>query len=209
MISVMLAEDHETVREGLRLLVDAQPDMRVVAEAADGRAAIDVARKLKPTAIVIDVNMPKVNGLLATRIIRDALPDSAIVVLTRHNDRAYLNEMLQAGAGAYVLKQSSSSALLTAIRSAVAGETYVDPAMREDPDGDVEGRRAPTGVSEREREVLRRMAIGESNKEIAAALDISIKTVEVHKANAMRKLELRGRTDVVRYASLRGWLQDP
>ena len=208
-ISVLLAEDHQTVREGLRLLVDAQPDMRVVAEAADGRAAIDKARALKPAVIVIDIHMPKVNGLVATRIIHGAVPESAVVVLTRHNDRAYLYEMLEAGAGAYVLKQSSSNALLAAIRAAVAGERYVDPAMLEDLEAGPDDGRTPPVVSEREREVLRRMALGESNKEIAAALSISIKTVEVHKANAMRKLSLRGRTDVVRYASLRGWLQDP
>ena len=211
MISVLLAEDHETVREGLRLLVDAQPDMKVIAEAADGGSAVERARTLKPAAIVMDLNMPKMNGLAAARILHATVPGSAVIVLTRHNDKAYLQEMLNAGAGAYILKQSSSHELLRAIRAAVAGEKYVDPALRDEgevPDSPASRSGSPT-ITEREREVLRRMALGHSNKEIALALDISVRTVEVHKANAMRKLELGGRTDVVRYAALHGWLQDP
>jgi two-component system response regulator NreC len=211
MISVLLAEDHETVREGLRLLVNAQHDMKVIAEAADGGAVIDRARALKPTAIVMDLNMPLVNGLEATRILRAAVPDCAVIVLTRHNDKSYLREMLDAGAAAYVLKQSSSTELLSAIRAAVAGMRYIDPALRDETAPLVAPRRQPGApiVSDRECEVLRRMALGHSNKEIAAALEITVKTVEVHKANAMRKLSLRGRTDVVRYAALNGWLKDP
>lgn len=210
-IGVLLAEDHETVREGLKLLVNGQPDMTVVAEAADGRSAIERARAVNPQAIVIDLNMPMMNGLVATRILHSTLPAVALIVLTRHNDRAYLQELFDAGAGAYVLKQSSSEELLTAIRAAVAGQRYVDPALRDDPQP-LEGSGRRLGfppVTEREREVLRHMAVGHSNKEIADRLDISVKTVEVHKANAMRKLSLKGRTDVVRYAVLHGWLQDP
>lgn len=209
-IRVLLAEDHETVREGLKLLVNGQPDMTVVAEAADGSSAVDQARALKPEAIVIDLNMPMMNGLVATRIIRTALPSTAVVVLTRHNDRAYLKELLDAGAQGYVLKQSSSAELLTAIRAVAAGRRYVDPVLREDPlPLAASGRRLGSpSVTEREREVLRHMAQGHSNKEIAERLGITVKTVEVHKANAMRKLALKGRSDVIRYAALHGWLQD-
>lgn len=210
-ITVLLAEDHETVREGLKLLVNGQPDMSVVGEAADGRDVIERARELKPTAIVMDLNMPRMNGLAATRILLETLPSISVIVLTRHNDRAYVKEMFDAGASGYVLKQSASAELLNAIRSAVAGQPYVDPALREDREVLTAsgGTRRPVSVSERECEVLRLMALGHSNKEIADRLDISVKTVEVHKANAMRKLALKGRTDVVRYAALHGWLQDP
>ena len=107
-IRVLLAEDHETVREGLKLLLNGQPDMTVVAEAADGTAAVERARELKPAAVVIDLNMPRMNGLAATRMLRSVLPSTAVIVLTRYNDRAYLQELFDAGAGAYVLKQSPS-----------------------------------------------------------------------------------------------------
>jgi two-component system, NarL family, response regulator NreC len=209
-ISVLLAEDHETVREGLRLLVNGQTDMTVVAEAADGQAAIERARVVKPAAVVLDLNMPNMNGLAAARVLREAVPASAVIVLTRHNDKAYLHEMLEAGASAYVLKQSPSTELLTAIRTAVAGRQYVDPALRDDFDLlAATGRRVGSvTITERECEVLRLMALGQSNKEIAARLNISVKTVEVHKSNAMRKLSLKGRTDVIKYAALHGWLDD-
>ena len=211
MISILLAEDHETVRAGLKLLVNEQPDMAVVAEAADGHSAVERAREVKPTAIVLDLNMPVMNGLAVTRVLHEVLPSTAVVVLTRHSDKAYVQELFKAGVGGYVLKQSPSGELLNAIRAAVAGERYVDSALREDLEPlAASGRRlsAPS-VTEREREVLRAMALGFSNKEIADQLEISVKTVEVHKANAMRKLGLKGRTDVVRYAVLHGWLRDP
>ena len=209
MISVLLAEDHETVREGLRLLLNAQPDMTVVGEAADGSDAIARARELKPTVIVLDLTMPGMNGLAAAKQLRTEAPATAVVALTRHDDRAYLYELLEAGAAGYVLKQSPSSELLAAIRAAVSGQRYIDPAFRRtDPERDPRRRPTTPSVTDREKEVLRRMAVGQSNKEIAAELEIAVKTVEVHKANAMRKLSLRGRTDVVRYAVLNGWLQD-
>jgi len=209
-ISVLLAEDHETVREGLRLLLNAQPDMTVVAEAADGADAVTRACQLKPNVVVLDLTMPGTNGLVAARRLRTEAPSSAVVALTRHDDRAYLYELLEAGASGYVLKQSPSSELLAAIRAAGSGQRYIDPAFRRiDPEHDPRRRPTTPVVTDREKEVLRRMAVGQSNKEIAAELEIAVKTVEVHKANAMRKLSLRGRTDVVRYAVLNGWLQDP
>ena len=209
-ITIVLAEDHESVREGLRLLIDAQSDMTVVGEAHDGAVAIERVRALTPAVIVMDLNMPNINGLLATRMVLSAAPTTGVVVLTRHNDRAYLKEVVAAGARGYVLKQSPSSILLTAIRTVAAGGSYVDAGVRQDVEAAATGRGgAGPRVTDREREVLRRMALGYSNKEVAAALDISVKTVEVHKANAMRKLSLLGRTDVVRYAALHGWLQDP
>jgi DNA-binding NarL/FixJ family response regulator len=210
MIQVLLADDHETVREGLRLLVNAQDDMRVVGEAGDGQAAIDRVLALRPDVVVLDLTMPGTSGLTTARALKSSGLPTAVVALTRHDDDAYVQELLDAGAAAYVLKQSPSAALLTAIRTAASGGRYLDPALPPpDYPRDPRRRAGTPPVTERETAVLRLMAVGHSNKDIAAALNISVKTVEVHKANAMRKLNLRGRTDVVRYAVLNEWLRDP
>jgi DNA-binding NarL/FixJ family response regulator len=211
-IRVLLADDHETVREGLRLLLDSQPDIEVVAEAANGQLAIEYTARFHPHVVIMDLSMPEMNGLAATRAIKQGSPTTAVVALTRHDDAAFVEELKNAGATAYVLKQSPSRALLDAIRAAASGDAYLDPSlqarsMRAGP-VPMNGHRSPM-VSEREKQVLRMMAVGHSNKEIAQAMAITVKTVEVHKANAMRKLRLRGRIDVVRYAILHGWLQEP
>src|SRR5678809_1799658 len=213
-IRVLLVEDHETVREGLRLLLDSQSDMEVVAEACDGRAAVEYNERFRPHVVVMDLSMPDMNGLQATQAIKKSHPDTAIVALTRHDDAPFVDELKKAGASAYVLKQSPSRELLDAVRVAAVGGSYLDAQLRardarSTTDSTVGGTRRPPSVSEREKQVLRMMAVGHSNKEIAEALGITIKTVEVHKANAMRKLKLRGRIDVVRYAILHGWLQEP
>jgi two-component system response regulator NreC len=207
MIRVMLAEDHKTVREGLRLLVNAQPDMQVVAEAGDGRTAVETAAAVTPDVLLLDLSMPGMSGLAAARALKASGTPVALVALTRHDDDAFVQELLEAGVAAYVLKQSASAELLRAIRVAAEGGRYLDPALPP-PHEPRDPRRRPTTprATEREIEVLRQIAAGYSNKEIGAALNISIKTVEVHKANAMRKLGLRGRTDVVRYAVMNGWL---
>jgi DNA-binding NarL/FixJ family response regulator len=206
MIRVLLADDHETVRQGLKLLIDAQPDMEVVGEAGDGAQAIQRVTALSPDVLVLDISMPQMNGLGAARLIRQTAPATAIVALTRYADAAYVKELLSAGAAGYVLKQSASAELLRAIRTAARGNGYLDPALEplEHSSATVNRPR----ITDREAEVLRLMALGHSNKEIAAAMDISVKTVEVHKANAMRKLQLRGRIDIVKYAQLRGWLTE-
>ena len=213
-IRVLLVDDHETVREGLRLLLDSQADMEVVAEASDGRAAVEFNERLRPQVIVMDLSMPEMNGLQATQAIKKSHPETAIVALTRHDDAPFMDELKKAGASAYVLKQSASRELLDAVRVAAVGGSYLDAQLRaRDARTTVEsfarGAQRPPSVSDREKQVLRMMAVGHSNKEIAEALGITIKTVEVHKANAMRKLKLRGRIDVVRYAILHGWLQEP
>ena len=212
-IRVLLVEDHETVREGLRLLLDSQPDIEVVGEAANGKLAIEYSGRFRPQVVIMDLSMPEVNGLAATQAIKRESPETAVVALTRHDDAAFVDELKKAGASAYVLKQSPSRELLDAVRTAAGGGSYLDASLRERtlPSTDEEanrGRRSPA-VSDREKHVLRMMAVGHSNKEIAQALGITIKTVEVHKANAMRKLRLRGRIDVVRFAILHGWLQEP
>jgi DNA-binding NarL/FixJ family response regulator len=211
-LRILLADDHVTVRHGLKLLIDSQTDMKVVAEASDGAAAIQQALKLQPDVVVMDISMPGMNGLVATRTLKKAQPRAAIVTLTRHGDDAYLQELLRAGVSAYVLKQSAPTELLQAIRAAAAGGQYLDPALTRRVTARFLGRAgaqiSPSGVTitERESAVLRHIALGYSNKEIAAGLALSVKTVEAHKANAMRKLGFTGRIDIVKYAVLQGWL---
>ena len=213
MIRVLLADDHEMVRNGLKLLIDSQPDMEVVDEVGTGRLAVQRAKAIHPTVVVLDVSMPEMNGLDAARAIVSETRGVAVVALTRHSDDAYLQGLLEAGARGFILKQSPSDELLKAVRAAARGETYLDTSVAarvadafiaRHGSGHIPHRR----VSERELEVLRLIATGYSNKEIAARLDLSVKTVEVHKANAMRKLDLGGRVDIVRFAILQGWLQD-
>lgn len=212
-IRVLLAEDHETVRHGLKLLINGQTDMEVVGEAGDGRVAVERAKTLQPNVAVVDVSMPQMNGLAATKAIRESTPGTAVVALTRYDDEAYVQELLNAGALGYVLKQSPSAELVDAVRAAASGRRYLDRRLAARVAGDIlssrRRRAAPPAISDRESEVLRLMALGHSNKEIAELLFLSVKTIEVHKANAMRKLGLAGRTDVVRYALLQGWLRDP
>ena len=212
-IRVLLAEDHETVRQGLRLLLDSRPEIEVVADAENGRQALERAKALKPDVVVLDLSMPQMNGLAATKAIKEALPSTAVVALTRHGEEAYIQELLGAGASAYILKRSAFTELLHGIQAAAAGKRYLDSTLVSRTAEEYMQRysrgatRSP--ITEREASVLRLMALGHSNKEIASALDIAVKTVEVHKANGMRKLNLRGRIDVIRFAVLNGWLEDP
>ena len=213
-LRVLLADDHKMVREGLKSLVNSQPDMEVVGEADDGRAAIALARELKPDVVVMDVSMPELNGLEATKKLLRLYPEIKVLTLTRHADDGYLQQLLRAGASGYVLKLSATDELVRAIRAVVAGKIYLDPEMTEHIVEAAVGGRAARGpsadkeVSKREREVLRFTALGYANKEIAARLSISVRTVEVHKANAMQKMGMKNRIDIVRYAILRGWLRD-
>lgn len=214
-LRIFLADDHETVREGLRLIINAQADMNVVGEANNGRDAISLACELKPDVLVMDVSMPELNGLKAAAKLKRIAPDIKILTLTRHTDEAYLKELLQAGVSGYVLKQSVSTELLNAIRAVAAGGNYLDPAITGKVFGSYAGkgkrRRGETlgsQLTDRESDVLRQIALGYSNKEIGERLDISVKTVEAHKANALKKLDMRSRIDIVRYAILQGWLQD-
>ena len=213
-LRILLADDHVTVRHGLKLLVDSQPDMTVVGEASDGNAALQGVQQTRPDVVVLDISMPGMNGLVATRQLRKLQPTLAIVTLTRHTDDAYLQELLRAGVSGYVLKQSPPSELLQAIRATAAGGQYLDSALTARVTAGFLGRegartnKPSATISDREADVLRQIACGYSNKEIAARLDLSVKTVEAHKANAMRKLGLTGRIDIVKYAVLQGWLEN-
>ena len=210
-LRILLADDHVTVRHGLKLLIDSEHDMEVIGEAGDGSEAVQKARELSPDVVVMDISMPGVNGLAATRALKKIQPRAVIVTLTRHGDQAYLQELLRAGASGYVLKRSAPGELLHAIRAAAAGGQYLDTTLTAHVTAGLAGKdrsaKMPaTALTEREADVLRLIASGYSNKEIAARLSLSVKTVEAHKANAMRKLELTGRIDIVKYAILQGWL---
>lgn len=214
-IRVLIADDHGMMREGLRLLIDAQPDMEVVGEAVDGREAVRIARELQPHVVVMDVSMPGLNGLQATRKLKESCPDVNVLILTRHSDDGFLKQLLRGGASGYALKLSSGEDLMRAIHTVAAGGTYLDPTMSEKAirsltrPANTPGPQPRADLSEREEQVMRLIGLGHSNKEIAARLELSVKTIEAHKANAMQKLEMTGRVDIVRYAILRGWLETP
>jgi DNA-binding NarL/FixJ family response regulator len=203
---VLLVDDHEIVRQGVRALVEGTPDMTVVGEAADAEAALARVLEVRPDVITLDLTMPGMSGLSAARSLKK-VTTAAIVVVTRHAEDAFVQEVIAAGAAGYVLKQSPSEELLRAIRTVAAGGQHLDAALKQET-RDPRRRPATAPITEREQEVLRLTALGHANKEIAAGLNISVKTVEVHKTNAMRKLNLRGRSDVVRYAVMKEWLRD-
>jgi DNA-binding NarL/FixJ family response regulator len=214
-LRILLADDHETVREGLRMILNAQPDMQVIGTAGDGREAILQAERLTPDIVVLDVSMPRMNGLKATMLLNECCPGSKVLTLTRHQDRGYVQQLLKAGAAGYVLKQSQPAELLHAIRAVAGGGKYLDPAITGPMIGNYAGKPRADGqampearLTPRETEVLRAIAWGSTNKEIAAQLDLSVKTIEAHKANGMRKLGMRSRIDIVRFALLQGWLQE-
>ena len=211
---ILLAEDHKVMREGLRLLINAQPDMEVIGVADNGHGAILEAQALHPDVVIMDVTMPELNGRQATEELCKVCPGVKIMALTRHSDNGYLQQMLAAGASGYALKQSAPEELIHGIRAVVAGRNYLDPALTHQLVGTVYGRntsrRLPpeNGLSPREEAVLRLIAWGFLNKEIGAQLQISVKTVEAHKANGMKKMRMNSRIDIVRYALLRGWMEN-
>jgi DNA-binding NarL/FixJ family response regulator len=214
-LRVVLADDHAVVREGLKALVNAQPDMRVVGEAADGEAAWRAAKELVPDVLVIDLSMPVMGGADATARVRRDCPSVKVLALTVHEEQLYLTQLLRAGASGYVLKRAAAAELVRAVRSVASGGTYVDPSLTATlVAGYLDAERAAeqpehAALSDREREVLLRIARGFSNKEIAAELGLSVKTVETYKARMAEKLGLRTRVDIVRYAAQRGWLGGP
>lgn len=213
-LRILIAEDHQTVREGIKLLVNAQEDMGVVGEAGDGEMAINEAIRLKPDLLLMDISMPTLNGLKATRRLRQQMPDLKILMLTRHTDDGYLQQLIEAGANGYVLKQSAPTELINAIRTITSGNAYIDPSLTRKVMGGYASRatslrgETKVGLSDREEEVLRLISLGYSNKEIGVKLDLSVKTIEAHKSNAMRKLGISSRIDIVRYAILQNWLHD-
>ena len=213
-LRILLVDDHETVREGLKTILNAQSDMEVIAEAPDGRSAVERTNLLQPDIVIMDVSMPVMNGLRATQAIKETCPSAKVLTLTRHAEEGYLQQLMRAGASGYVLKQSRASEVLHAIRAVATGGTYLDPHLaRHVVDKVSTSAPAKTGhsrsaLSKREEEVLRFVAWGYSNKEIAARLGLSVKTIETHKANASQKLGLTNRIEIVSFALLQGWLRD-
>lgn len=206
---VFLADDHAMVRAGLKALIDAESDMEVVGEAADGHMAVLGVRVCQPDVVVMDVSMPEQGGASATAQIRETCPHARVLALSVHEETSYLRSLLEGGASGYVLKRSAAQALVSAIRTVAGGWVYLDPSLAERIVSvfDTRARRTPAAeLSTRESEVLRQTARGYSNKEIASQLGVSIKSVETYKARAMQKLELASRVDIVRYAADRGWL---
>ncbi len=210
-IRVLLADDHPVIREGLKALLGAEPDIEVVAEAADGPEAVSRTAELDPDIVVVDVSMPGLNGAEVTAKLREARPDRKVVALTVHEDKGYLRLLLEAGAVGYVLKRSAAAELVRAIRAVAEGGTYIDPtltgALVDNFVHPVPAQEeAPVKLSAREAEVVRLIAQGHSNKEIASQLKVSVKTVETYKSRATDKLRLNGRVGIVKYAAQRGWL---
>ncbi len=214
-LRIFLADDHAVVREGLKALINAQAGMTVVGEADDGLDACERVPGLRPDVVVMDVSMPGLTGSQATERLRKDCPLVKVLALTVHEDKGYIRQLLAAGAVGYVLKRTAPEELIRAIRVVAAGQVYLDPRMA----GKVVGefvRRSSTQaapnsggeLSDREAEVARLTAAGHSNKEIAARLDLSVKTVETYRARGMEKLGLTSRADLVRYAVQQGWLKD-
>jgi DNA-binding NarL/FixJ family response regulator len=209
-MKLLIADDHGIVRGGLKLLLDRQSDMEVVAEAADGVQAVELALRVRPDICVLDVAMPRMTGLQATVEIRAHAPEISVLVLSMHDDERYLYEALQAGAAGYVLKREADTALVAAVRAVARGEPFMTNAaerslvrewMQDDSSGPVEP------LTLREREVLKLIAEAFTNKEIGETLHLAEKTVESHRANLLRKLGMRDRVELVRYAIRRGLIE--
>jgi DNA-binding NarL/FixJ family response regulator len=207
---VLLVDDHAILRDGLKMVLDAQPGITVVGEAENGREALDLVEELHPDVVVMDIAMPQMNGAEATRQIKRRFPQTRVVILTMHENQQYLMQIVNAGATGAVLKRSAGSELVTAVKAAARGESFFSPSMasmlledyrvrlQEDEPDDADM------FTEREREVLQLVAEGKTNKEISDLLTVSIKTVQTHRAHIMEKLGAHDRTDLVRYAMRKG-----
>jgi DNA-binding NarL/FixJ family response regulator len=214
-ITVLLAEDHEIVRQGLRKLLEAEPDIRVVGEAATGRQALELTGRLHPAVVVMDIAMPLLNGLEATRQIRRRFPDTRLIILSAHSDDAYVEQATASGASGFLLKHTSSHVLARAIRKVAEGGSFFSPAIGKQlrihfgpsPDRGCMLRKKGHGLSSREIEVLQLIAEGQANKQVAAELSISVKTVEKHRQRLMEKLNIHDTAGLTRYAIAAGIIE--
>ena len=211
-LRLLLVDDHAVVREGLRSLLGSDSRFEIVGEAADGATALSAVDRLHPDVVVMDVSLPGINGAQVTRRLKETQPDVRTLALTVHEEGGYLRSLMDAGASGYVLKRSAASELLRAVEVVGEGGTYLDSSIAGQLVSKLGQRKtalAPSSaLSEREREVVRHVAHGYSNKEIAGKLDVSVKTVETYRYRATEKLGLHSRADLVRYAIDQGWLSD-
>jgi len=205
-IRILLADDHAVVRQGFKMILGAQPDMEIVGEAANGREAVELSEQLKPDLVVMDVAMPELNGIEATRRIAGSVPHARVIALSMHKDSVYVREVLRAGARGYLLKDSGAGDLVSAVRAVARGEGYLSPAISNAVLDDY--RRHVTNpvdlLTTREREVLQMLAEGKTNKEIATILDLSVYTVDAHRGRIMEKLNLHSINELVRFAVRNG-----
>ncbi|MFQ6013847.1 MAG: response regulator [Anaerolineae bacterium] len=213
-IRVLLVDDHTILRDGIRVLLEAQPDIQVVGEAADGREAVLKTRQLRPHVVLMDIAMPRLSGLEATRQIKEENPEVAVLVLTMHDSEEYVGQILAAGASGYVIKRAAASELVSAIRAVNQGGAFLYPSIskmlvedylrRVEAGGEQD---SYDGLTDREREVLQLIAEGYTNKEIAQILSVSVKTVQTHRSHIMEKLDMHDRVDLVKYAIRKGIIQ--
>ena len=206
MIRVLLADDHAMVRKGFRLILEGQPDMEIAGEAGNGREAVELAEKLHPDVVVMDVAMPELNGIEATRRLASSSPHTRVLALSMHKDSVYVREILRAGARGYLLKDSIDTDLISAVRAVAKGDGYISPGVSDAVLSDY--RRHVSDpldlLTSREREVLQMIAESKTNKEIAASLNLSIYTVEAHRGKIMEKLNLHSTGELVRFAVRHG-----
>jgi DNA-binding NarL/FixJ family response regulator len=208
-LRILLADDHAVVRQGFKMILAEQPDMEIVGEAGNGREAVEQAERLLPDVVVMDVAMPELNGIEATRRLGQATPHARVLALSMHKDSVYVREILRAGARGYLLKDSPAADLIAAVRAVAAGEGFLSPAVSNAVLDDY--RRHVTNpidlLSSREREVLQMLAEGKTNKEIAGVLNLSVYTVDAHRGRIMEKLNLHSINDLVRFAVRNGLIE--
>jgi two-component system response regulator NreC len=210
-IRIVLADDHTVLREGIRSLLEDQPDMQVVGEAEDGRAVVQLAAELQPDVILMDIAMPRLNGLEATRQIKKRFPEVKVLILTVHSDEEYIRQILRAGASGYLVKQAAPNELISAIEAIQRGESYLSPSVSKKVVQEYVQHAAGSTeedsherLTDREREVLQLIAEGNSTRDIAELLHMSVKTAETHRARLMRKLDIHSTAELTQYAIRKG-----
>ena len=207
-VRILLADDHAVVRQGFRLILNQEPDLEVVGEAGNGRDAVRLVEELKPNMIIVDIAMPDMNGVEATRQIRQNSPQCQVLVLSMHRDAVYVRETLRSGAAGYILKDSIDQDLLRAVRMVAAGGSFLSPEVARTVLDDYQQTEDPFDrLTAREREVLQMLAEGKVAKEIATALDVSVYTMDAHRGRIMKKLGLRSSTEIVRFAMRKGLIE--